>query len=76
MEADFEVRDVLHSEPWSMQGNECTYAVLSVNVQLIRKHKQYRDTAQTLRGITIAHGGPTMPVTVRTPHSSAAPRLA
>lgn len=32
LEADFEVRDILHSERDSMSDNDCTYAVHSVNL--------------------------------------------
>lgn len=39
-----------------MSDHDFTHAVLSVNVQLVHEHKQYKDTVEILTGITVVYG--------------------
>lgn len=68
---DFKEQDILHSERGAISDSDFTWAVLSVNVLVIREHKHYDGTVQTLRVITVAWGRFSQPVRIPSIYSSA-----
>lgn len=55
--------------------NYFTHAVLSVHLQLLRKHEYYKNTVDTPRDTTIGWGRFSQPVFVPSLYSSEAPRV-
>lgn len=51
--ADLEVRHVLHSGRGGMSDNDFVYAVLIAGIQLLREHKNNKNTVDIPRGTTV-----------------------